>query len=83
MKIEYTPVINSTTKVFPETESHTIYTDGPMIEYAPVKHGKWIVAGNTTHYYICSICGKPGDGFDNYCRSCGAKMDNEMAGDAE
>ena len=38
------------------------------------KHGKWVVAGNTTHYYICSVCGKPGDCFDNYCRSCGARM---------
>ena len=40
-----------------------------------VRHGKWVVAGNTTHYYICSVCGEPGDGWDNYCRSCGALMD--------
>ena len=47
------------------------------IEAEPVRRGKWNVAGNTTHYYICSICGKPGDCFDNYCRSCGARMDGE------
>lgn len=45
------------------------------IEAEPVRHGKWVVAGNTTHYYICSVCGKPGDGFDIYCRSCGALME--------
>ena len=47
----------------------------PTIEAEPVRRGKWVVAGNTTHYYICSVCGKPGDGFDIYCRSCGAKME--------
>lgn len=47
------------------------------IEAEPVRHGKWVVAGNTTHYYICSVCGEPGDGWDNYCRSCGAKMEEE------
>ncbi|MBQ2649424.1 hypothetical protein IJI17_02135 [Candidatus Saccharibacteria bacterium] len=40
-----------------------------------VRHGKWEVAGETTHYYICSICGRPGDWVDRYCRSCGARMD--------
>lgn len=40
----------------------------------PARHGRWEVAGNTTHYYTCSVCGKPGDGFDNYCRNCGALM---------
>ena len=45
------------------------------IDAETVRHGKWVVAGNTTHYYICSVCGEPGDGWDNYCRSCGAKMD--------
>lgn len=46
-----------------------------FVNWQPVRRGKWVVAGNTTHYYVCSICGKPGDGFDNYCRSCGALMD--------
>lgn len=59
-------------------DAETIYTDGPTLEYAPVRHGEWIVAGKTTHYYICSICGAPGDGWDNYCRNCGARMDKEV-----
>ena len=41
------------------------------------KHGRWEVAGKTTHYYICSVCGAPGDCFDKYCRSCGARMDGD------
>lgn len=49
--------------------------DAPTVDAEPVRHGKWVVAGNTTHYYICSVCGKPGDGWDNCCRSCGAKME--------
>lgn len=60
-----------------QIDAEMIYTDAPMVEYAPVKHGKWVVAGNTTRYYICSVCGKPGDCFDNYCRSCGARMDGD------
>lgn len=46
-----------------------------FVDWEPIRHGKWVVAGDTTHYYICSVCGEPGDGFDNYCRSCGAKME--------
>lgn len=46
-----------------------------FVDWTPVRHGRWEVAGNTTHYYTCSVCGNPGDGFDNYCRSCGAKME--------
>ena len=49
--------------------------NAPTIEAEPVRYGEWKVAGNTTHYYTCSVCGKPGDGWDNYCRSCGALME--------
>lgn len=45
-----------------------------FVDWEPVRHGRWVVAGKTTHYYICSVCGEPGDGFDNYCRSCGSRM---------
>lgn len=31
--------------------------EAPTIEAEPVRHGKWEVAGNTTHYYICSVYG--------------------------
>ena len=52
-------------------------TNAPTVEAEPVRRGKWVVAGDTTHYYICSVCGAPGDCFDNYCRSCGARMGEE------
>ena len=46
-----------------------------FVDWEPVRHGKWVVAGDTTHYYICSVCGEPGDCWDNYCRSCGSRME--------
>lgn len=48
-----------------------------FVNWEPVSHGRWVVAGKTTHYFICSVCGEPGDGWDNYCRSCGARMDGD------
>lgn len=48
-----------------------------FVDWEPIRHGRWVVAGKTTHYYICSVCGEPGDGFDNYCRSCGSRMDGD------
>ena len=65
---------NGKTKHFVGVEFDDI-RNAPTIEAETVRHGKWVVAGNTTHYYICSVCGKPGDSFDIYCRSCGAKME--------
>lgn len=55
------------------------------VDYAPVKHGRWIILGqrtygsgsgrNYTHY--CSECGQ--HGFDDYklCHNCGCRMDLE------
>lgn len=48
-----------------------------FVDWEPIRHGKWVVTGKTTHYYICSVCGEPGDGWDNYCRSCGSRMEQE------
>lgn len=61
---------NGKTKHFVGVEFDDI-RNAPTID--PVRHGRWVVAGKITRYYVCSVCGKPGDGFDNYCRSCGAK----------
>ena len=58
----------------PDMTVTELIEDAPEIE---PRHGKWEVAGDTTHYYICSICGKPGDWHDNYCPQCGAKMEEE------
>lgn len=61
-----------------------------FVEYAPVKHGKWIY--NTDEFsphMRCSICGynKPiaaGENIEQepfcYCCNCGAKMDLEGQG---
>ena len=59
-------------------------------EYAPVKHGKWVLGNVEPGYFtpggnrpwICSDCGwlasymlgKPNE---RYCPNCGAKMDGE------
>ena len=46
------------------------------VEFAPVKHGKWIENPPTEAWkYHCSICGRTEDYKENYCPNCGAKMD--------
>ena len=37
---------------------------------------EWVVTGNTTLHYSCSICGQAGDIWDNFCRNCGKQMIN-------
>ncbi len=54
-----------------------------LIEYAPVRHGRWEWYDLTIsfHYinrgYRCSVCGHKEDDEPNYCPNCGAKMDKE------
>jgi len=49
----------------------------------PQKVGHWIKLKSKNGIYVkpaeCSICGMQffNDGKDNYCRSCGAKMESE------
>lgn len=47
----------------------------PKLDYEPVRHGKWISAGNGVYY--CSKCDSrvPFALDHRYCRNCGAKMD--------
>ena len=62
----------------------TIYTDSPIVEYAPVRHGRWLIepyVGKhaTLKVLRCSECDNPvlalPDGQDyNYCPNCGALM---------
>lgn len=67
-----------------------IITDGETteeVEFAPVKHGKWIVIpqrceNQTFDECKCSVCGvveyfNAGWEKFNYCPSCGAMMDKE------
>lgn len=70
-----------------------IINEAPASDVAPVKHGHWIDktvwwGGIGRCRYQCSVCGKyigykpntaeSGDmAKDNYCKNCGAKMDEE------
>ena len=60
----------------------TIYIDGPMIEYAPAKYGRWdeewlaSPSGSMAGYRVwrCSECQNVSTWQTNYCPNCGAKM---------
>ena len=68
-----------------DTESWKItVTDTPMVEYAPVKHGKWVEPSreigwsyDQKAYAECSVCcNKEFLGWGKaFCPNCGAKMD--------
>lgn len=58
----------------------------PVINAAPVVHGRWLNKGYITTAYgsidtgDCSVCGAvdvPIEPYDDYCPHCGAKMDKE------
>ena len=60
----------------------------PAADVAEVVHGRWILLGKNEHDYEtsveekCSLCGRYVYRYDtelqdNYCPSCGAKMDKE------
>ena len=53
----------------------------PIIDFEPVKHGRWLKNGD--RYCECSVCHHKGNtsGADNYCWYCGAKMDGERRED--
>lgn len=66
------------------------FGDIPAADVAPVVHGRWIGVDNSfwkpTHSsdipvfrktYRCSECGRRTAIAENYCPSCGAKMDKE------
>lgn len=71
-------------KVEFDTESwKTTATDTPMVEYAPVKKGKWIkpsredgLSYDERAFAECSVCGKKEYiGWEKpYCPWCGARM---------
>ena len=68
---------------------HILYILENMKTVDPVKHGRWIQAGqpneNSETLYRCSICGYlevvPLYDTNNYCGNCGAKMDQDTGGD--
>ncbi len=51
----------------------------PTIDAEP-KHGRWIKNPPTEAWeYHCSLCGTQEDYKENYCRNCGARMDESEA----
>ena len=52
----------------------------PIVDVAPVVHGRWIYKGNSD-MWVCSRCGRgvnaDPEGIDLYCYHCGAKMDEK------
>ena len=73
-------VLEEVPSIMFDTESwKTTVTDTPIVEYAPVKKGKWIAVeyNDGTVRTECSVCGY-GRGVPpvkNYCPNCGAKME--------
>ena len=55
--------------------------DAPTIDAEPVRHGRWIFDSGVDYCEKCSECksSKPPHYIsDNYCPTCGAKMDLEV-----
>lgn len=60
----------------------------PAADVAPVVHARWIHTqteeddwGHSFHHWHCSACGRfvgSNPEYDNYCPSCGAKMDGSV-----
>lgn len=66
-------------EIHSDTESwKTTVTDLTPVEYAPVKHGRWIYING---WVECSCChSEPPNECNletNYCPNCGAKMDEK------
>lgn len=50
----------------------------PNFEAVPVVHAEWIPQNDGLTKFVCSNCKTYNqDGFGNYCRHCGAKMDGK------
>ena len=65
-------------------DAETIYTYGPMIEYAPVKHAYWIhehlpsTSGGTYAVIRCSECTRQFQMWETkYCPHGGSRMAKE------
>lgn len=79
--------------LFPFVEEYGItrvIEAAPTIEAEPIRHGRWIhreyreynsrtsIALISIDFYKCSVCGYSSRvDTDNYCPTCGAKMETE------
>ena len=78
--------IDAAPRITPSTKSmlKKIIRSAPAADVEPVVHGEWIVCGDGADVpFMCSHCGKTVAAshkrmYDNYCPSCGAKMDLEV-----
>lgn len=51
----------------------------PAEDAVPVKHGRWIIADyEEPRRYGCSECHRMVWQLENYCPSCGARMDGDV-----
>lgn len=48
-----------------------------LIEYAPVRHAKWVSSEQYNGRPECPVCFYVTDEKTNYCPHCGCKMDRE------
>lgn len=65
---------------FDRTDRITFHTKhGKEVEFAKVRHGKWITKSTGGEYFdCCSECGYiEWDAPSKYCPNCGARMDEE------
>ena len=49
----------------------------PTLDYAPVRHGEWIMVSPDGTFGVCNDCNRSDyiDPLATHCRYCGAKMD--------
>lgn len=63
-------------------EVYSYLDNQPTADVVPVIHAHWIVIGKTRGYHNrwkCSYCGaEQSSKKSNYCRDCGAKMDERV-----
>lgn len=65
--------------IIAKTLLESILQDMPTAE---PRTGKWVLMSDCTgKYYACSWCGREGYSGMNYCPYCGAKMEEEHAGE--
>ena len=58
------------------TQIRGMLMDIPSADVAPVRHGRWeVVDAEEPRRYGCSECKRLSWHMDNYCPSCGARMD--------
>lgn len=74
----YTPKIFGVVLKVMDYDRNVVWERPEPIEYAPVRHGRWIDCSNG---WMCSFCEKDNTHDKPYCPNCGAVMDLEVCND--